>query len=106
MTGLRSTSTKSSSSTSSPTSSSKRDPLYLSLKFSYEVEFSKPHLVKPIPEGTVKVFFSLIERSAGDPLIEFNFENESLKHKLDNTMRTNMFEVSLSLVLPLILVMD
>jgi hypothetical protein len=60
------------------------------------VEVSKPHLVKPIPEGTVKVFFSLIERSLGDPLIEFNFENESLKHKLDSTMRTNMFEVILS----------
>lgn len=24
--------------------------------------------------------------------VEFNFENESLKHKLDNTMRTNMFQ--------------
>jgi len=24
--------------------------------------------------------------------IEFNFENESLKHKLNNTMRKNMFE--------------
>ena len=28
--------------------------------------------------------------------IEFSFENESLKHKLDNTMRTNMFQVSLA----------
>ena len=26
--------------------------------------------------------------------VEFNFENESLKHKLENTMRKNMFEVS------------
>lgn len=26
--------------------------------------------------------------------VEFNFENESLKHKLSNTMRSNMFEVS------------
>jgi hypothetical protein len=60
---------------------------------SYEVEFSKPHQLKPIPEGTVKVFFSLIEKANGDYIIEFNFENESLKHKLDNTMRTNMFEV-------------
>ena len=25
-------------------------------------------------------------------MVEFNFENESLKHKLDQTMRTNMFE--------------
>ena len=63
------------------------------ISHSYEVEFSKPHLTKPIPEGTVKVFFSLIERANGEHIIEFNFENESLKHKLDNTMRTNMFEV-------------
>lgn len=26
--------------------------------------------------------------------VEFNFENESLKHKLKNTMRENMFEVT------------
>ena len=56
------------------------------------MEFSKPHPLKPIPEGTVKVFFSLIEKANGDSVVEFNFENESLKHKLDNTMRTNMFE--------------
>lgn len=70
---------------------------YISLSFfnqySYEVEFSKPHPLKPIPEGTVKVFFSVIEKTNGDLVVEFNFENESLKHKLDNTMRTNMFEV-------------
>ncbi|CDW82161.1 radial spoke protein 7 [Stylonychia lemnae] len=60
--------------------------------YNYEVEFSKPHSIKPIPEGTVKVFFSLIEKANGDCIVEFNFENESLKHKLDNTMRTNMFE--------------
>lgn len=62
--------------------------------YSYEVEFSKPHNTKPIPEGTVKVLFSIIEKSNGDHIIEFNFENESLKHKLDSTMRTNMFEVT------------
>jgi hypothetical protein len=62
--------------------------------YSYEVEFSKPHATKPIPEGTVKVFFSIIEKANGDHIIEFNFENESLKHKLDSTMRTNMFEVN------------
>ena len=27
----------------------------------YEVEFSKPKQTKPIPEGTVKVFFSVME---------------------------------------------
>jgi hypothetical protein len=61
------------------------------------VEFSKPHPTKPIPEGTVKVFFSIIEKANGDVIIEFNFENESLKHKLDNSMRTNMFEVAASI---------
>jgi len=62
------------------------------------VEFSKPHATKPIPEGTVKVFFNIIQLQSenGDDNgyeIEFNFENESLKHKLNNTMRKNMFEV-------------
>ncbi len=62
--------------------------------YSYEVEFSKPHPLKPIPEGTVKVFFALIEMTNGEHAIEFNFENESLRHQIDNTMRTNMFEVN------------
>jgi len=56
------------------------------------VEFSKPHPLKPIPEGTVKVYFALIEMTNGEFTVEFNFENESLRHQLDNTMRTNMFE--------------
>jgi hypothetical protein len=25
--------------------------------------------------------------------VEFNFENESLKHRIGNTMRSNMYEV-------------
>jgi hypothetical protein len=67
--------------------------------FRYEVEFSKPHATKPIPEGTVKVFFNIIQLQSenGDDNgyeVEFNFENESLKHKLNNSMRKNMFEVS------------
>ena len=28
--------------------------------FSFEVEFSKPIQTKPIPEGTVKVYFDVI----------------------------------------------
>ena len=65
----------------------------------YEVEFSKPHATKPIPEGTVKVFFNIIQLQTENGEdngyeVEFNFENESLKHKLNNTMRKNMFEVS------------
>jgi hypothetical protein len=63
------------------------------------VEFSKPHQLKPIPVGTVKVFFSIIEKANLELIVEFNFENESLKHKLDSTMRTNMIEVSKSTLL-------
>lgn len=58
----------------------------------YEVEFSKPQIMKPIPEGTVKVYFSIIEAEAGGFEVEFNFENESLKHRAGNTMRSNMYE--------------
>merc|ERR1719232_19975 len=59
----------------------------------YYVEFSKPSKQKPIPEGTVKVSFDIIQMDGDEYEVEFNFENESLKHKLDNTMRTNMIEV-------------
>ena len=65
----------------------------------YTVEFSRPSQVKPIPEGTVKVDFYVIDHSGdegGDEPsnydVEFNFENESLKHSLKYTMRKNMFE--------------
>ncbi len=65
--------------------------IYLTISFyynSYEVEFSKPKNIKPIPEGTVKVYFSVIEGvDAENHEVEFNFENESLKHKKGNTMR-------------------
>ena len=60
----------------------------------YEVEFSKPLANKPIPEGTVKVYFEIELFEDGSYEIRFHFENESLKHKLSNTMRKNMFEVS------------
>lgn len=58
----------------------------------FEVEFSKPIPTQPIPEGTVKVFFDVIANEKpleGEPNyeVEFDFENESLKHKLANTMR-------------------
>ena len=56
------------------------------------MEFSKPHYTKPIPEGTVKVFFYVIDKANEEPTIEFNFENESLRHKIGQSMRTNMFE--------------
>ena len=59
---------------------------------SYEVEFSKPKNIKPIPEGTVKVYFNIIEGDDGEQDVEFHFENESLKHRVGNTMRGNMYE--------------
>ena len=60
----------------------------------YEVEFSKPKNMKPIPEGTVKVFFTVMETADAGTDVEFNFENESLKHREGNTMRTAKYEVS------------
>ena len=68
--------------------------IYLICICSYEVEFSKPKNMKPIPEGTVKVYFSIIEAEDGNLEVEFNFENESLKHREGNTMRTAKYEVS------------
>ena len=67
---------------------------------SFEVEFSIPKKIKPIPEGTVKVYFTVMEAEEGTTGtegydVEFNFENESLKHRIGNTMRSNMYEVSL-----------
>jgi hypothetical protein len=67
----------------------------------YEVEFSKPHQTKPIPEGTVKVYFDLVQlqNESGEDSgyeVAFTFENESLEHHLNSTMRKNMFEVSLA----------
>jgi hypothetical protein len=61
------------------------------------VEFSRPNKVKPIPEGTVKVDFYVVdntenESDAPNYDVEFNFENESLRHSLKYTMRKNMFE--------------
>lgn len=81
-------------------------PKVVNADYSYEVEFSKPLSSKPIPEGTVKVYFSIIEKANGDYITEFNFENESLKHRLDSTMRTNMFEVKSPLQFKFCLVVD
>ena len=59
------------------------------------MEFSKPDKLRPIPEGTVKVFFDITVGETSDEYdIEFNFENESLKHRIDSTMRQDMFQVS------------
>lgn len=68
------------------TSSSKPPPLSHQRLSRYYVEFSKPSKEKPIPEGTVKVFFNIICGSTPDNyMVEFYFENESLVHKMDST---------------------
>ena len=67
----------------------------LKLVCRYIVEFSKPSERHPIPEGTVKVFFDITVGESPDEYdIEFNFENESLKHRLGQTMREAKFQVS------------
>ena len=59
------------------------------------MEFSKPDKLRPIPEGTVKVYFDITVGDGPDEYdVEFNFENESLKHRLDSTMREAKFQVS------------
>ena len=63
------------------------------------MEFSKPLTIKPIPEGTVRVYFSVIEAEAGSHEVQFNFENESLIHKAGNSMRGNMYEKWINFVL-------
>ena len=66
---------------------------------SYWVEFSKPRQEKPIPEGTVKVDFFIVQIPESEEFfVEFKFENESLVHSLNKTMRTNMFQVSPALL--------
>ena len=59
------------------------------------MEFSKPDKLRPIPEGTVKVYFDITVGESPDEYdVEFNFECESLKHRLDSTMREAKFQVS------------
>jgi hypothetical protein len=66
--------------------------------YRYEVEFSIPKIIKPIPGGTTKCYFSLMDNflKMEPHELEFNFENESLRHSLTKSMRKNMFEVSFS----------
>jgi uncharacterized membrane protein len=46
----------------------------------------------------VRVDFWVIREEESDAYsIEFKFENESLVHSLNKTMRTNMFQVSFNL---------
>ena len=59
--------------------------------YTFKVEFSKPKNIAPIPAGTVFVYFMVYEEN-DETVVEFNFENESLRHKAGFTMRSNMYE--------------
>ena len=58
----------------------------------------------------MKVYFTVMETADNGVDVEFNFENESLKHREGNTMRTAKYEVSLAnafyLTYLFVLVMD
>ena len=56
------------------------------------MEFSKPKQIKPIPEGTVKVNFFVYNDEDEKTIVEFSFENESLRHREGMSMRGNMYE--------------
>jgi len=60
--------------------------------FKYIAEFSKPTSSKPVPEATVKVYFT-VTFGNDSPTIEYIFENENLKHRPDLTLRTAQMEV-------------
>jgi len=60
----------------------------------YEVEFSTPKNTKPITEGIVKCFFFITDLGEGEHDMDFNFENESLRHKIDKSMRSDLYGVS------------
>ena len=60
--------------------------------YSFKVEFSKPRNNHPIPAGTVLVFFYVYEDDKAETVVEFNFENESLRHRIGQSMRGNMYE--------------
>lgn len=67
--------------------------------YEFQVEFSKPKQVKPIPEGTVKADFYVYNDENDETVVEFNFENESLRHRDNMTMRSNMYESWINFVL-------
>jgi len=47
----------------------------------------------------VKVYFTVMETADNGVDVEFNFENESLKHREGNTMRTAKYEAWIDFVL-------
>lgn len=56
------------------------------------MEFSLTKPEKPIPGGTVKVYFTC--RCADDIEISFRFEKDSLIHSVDKTIRHKEIEVN------------
>jgi len=60
--------------------------------YEFLVEFSAPTKLNPIPKAKVKVFFTCKELPEGDFDTTFRFENQSLVHKLDNSIRCSQIE--------------
>jgi len=55
-----------------------------------------PTKLNPVPKAKVKVFFTCEESSEQDFDITYRFENQSLVHKLDNTIRSSQIEVRMN----------
>jgi len=62
--------------------------LYFLKRPSFITEFSLPIKSKPIPKWTVKVFFYL-KMENNEVKMEFRFENDSLIHRPDRTLRVS-----------------
>jgi hypothetical protein len=61
--------------------------------YQFSVEFSKPTALKPVPEASVKVRFNIDYRNPNRPDATFQFENESLQHRPERTLRMSQFEL-------------
>mmetsp|Transcript_13562 Transcript_13562/g.25582 ORF Transcript_13562/g.25582 Transcript_13562/m.25582 type:complete len:522 (-) Transcript_13562:2647-4212(-) len=62
-------------------------------RYHFSVEFSKPTALKPVPEASVKVHFNIDFRNQQQPDVKFQFENESLQHRPERTLRMSQFEL-------------
>jgi len=65
----------------------------------YETEFSLPTSKRPIPEATVKLYFYIHELPGDKYAMEYVFETESLKHRVDHTIRPTQIEVWIDRIL-------
>ena len=60
-------------------------------------EFSLPTPEKPVPAATVKVFFYIPDLTdPNERKIQFRFENDSLIHQFEKTIRITQMEVDLN----------